>query len=207
VIDDLTARRYSEKAQKAYVRRVRTFAAFLGGRRTPRRAMIFAAFNCIWRSSRSARIDQRRHRRAAVLFHRNARTARPRTSSKARERAAQGPGRAEPGRGGATARSRAGLKYKAALCVAYSAGLRVSEVAYLKVSDVDSQRMRLRVEQGKGQRDRYVMLSPQLLELLREWWRAARPPVWLPCRLQSARSRSRTRLRSTTSCSGPPQRR
>ena len=55
----------------------------------------------------------------------------------------------------------------------------MSEVANLKVSDIDSQRMTLRVEQGKGQRDRYVMLSPQLLELLREWWRAARPQVWL----------------------------
>ncbi len=57
--------------------------------------------------------------------------------------------------------------------------LRVSEVANLKVSDIDSERMTLRVEQGKGQRDRYVMLSPQLLELLREWWRAARPQAWL----------------------------
>jgi site-specific recombinase XerD len=72
-----------------------------------------------------------------------------------------------------------GLKYKAALSVAYGAGLRVSEVVALKVSDLDSQRMTLRVEQGKGQRDRYVMLSPQLLELLRDWWRAARPQAWL----------------------------
>ena len=72
-----------------------------------------------------------------------------------------------------------GLKYKAALSVAYGAGLRVSEVAHLKVSDIDSQRMMLRVEQGKGQRDRDVMLSPHLLELLREWWKAARPRVWL----------------------------
>ena len=72
-----------------------------------------------------------------------------------------------------------GLKYKAALSLAYGAGLRVSEVANLKVSDIDSQRMTLRVEQGKGQRDRYVMLSPQLLELLRDWWRAARPQAWL----------------------------
>ena len=72
-----------------------------------------------------------------------------------------------------------GIKYKAALSVAYGAGLRVSEVANLKVSNVDSQRMTHRVEQGKGQRDRYVMLSPQLLELLRDWWWAARPQVWL----------------------------
>jgi len=71
------------------------------------------------------------------------------------------------------------LKYKAALSVAYGAGLRVSEVAHLKVSDIDSGRMMLRVEQGKGQRDRDVMLSPQLLQLLREWWKAARPQVWL----------------------------
>jgi site-specific recombinase XerD len=72
-----------------------------------------------------------------------------------------------------------GLKYKAALSVAYGAGLRVSEVANLKVSDIDSERMTVRVEQGKGQRDRYVMLSPQLLGLLRDWWRVARPQVWL----------------------------
>ena len=72
-----------------------------------------------------------------------------------------------------------GHKYKAALSVAYGAGLRVSEVAHLKVSDIDSERMMLRVEQGKGQPDRDVMLSPQLLQLLREWWKAARPQVWL----------------------------
>jgi integrase len=72
-----------------------------------------------------------------------------------------------------------GLKCKAAFGVAYGAGLRVSEVVALKVSDIDSKRMTLRVEQGKGQRDRYAMLSPQLLEWLREWWRAARPQAWL----------------------------
>ena len=68
-----------------------------------------------------------------------------------------------------------GLKYKAALTVAYGAGLCVSEVVALKVSDIDSERMTLRVEQGKARRDRYVMLSPQLLEQ----WRAARPQAWL----------------------------
>ncbi len=72
-----------------------------------------------------------------------------------------------------------GLKYKAALSVAYGAGLCVSEVVALKVSDIDSERMTLRVEQNKGRRDCYVMLSPQLLELLRAWWRAARPQAWL----------------------------
>lgn len=78
-----------------------------------------------------------------------------------------------------------GLKYKAALGVAYGAGLRVSEVAHLKVDDVDSARMLLRVEQGKSRKDRNAMLSPQLLELLRLWWREGRrrgvmlPHGWL----------------------------
>ena len=72
-----------------------------------------------------------------------------------------------------------GVKYKAAFSAAYGAGLRVSEVAALKVSDIDSERMMLRIEQGKGGKDRYAMLSPVLLELLRDWWRIARPKAWL----------------------------
>ena len=72
-----------------------------------------------------------------------------------------------------------GAKYRAALSAAYGAGLRVSEVASLKVCDIDSKRMLLRIEQGKGRKDRFAMLSPQLLELLRDWWRIARPQVWL----------------------------
>jgi site-specific recombinase XerD len=62
-------------------------------------------------------------------------------------------------------------KYQAALSVAYGAGLRASEVCALKVTDIDSERMTLRVEQGKGRKDRYAMLSPVLLERLRAWWR------------------------------------
>jgi len=72
-----------------------------------------------------------------------------------------------------------GLKYKAALSVAYGAGLRAAEVVSLKVSDIDSKRMIIRVEQGKGGKDRNVMLSPSLLDLLRTWWWAARPQGWL----------------------------
>jgi len=78
-----------------------------------------------------------------------------------------------------------GPKYKAALGVAYGAGLRVSEVVALKTGDIDSTRMLIRVEQGKGRKDRNAMLSPQLLELLRQWWREGRrrgvmlPQGWL----------------------------
>ena len=65
------------------------------------------------------------------------------------------------------------LKYKTAFSVAYGAGLRISEVTALKISDIDSQRMTLHVEQGKGRKDRYAMLSPVLLETLRAWWHEA----------------------------------
>ncbi len=65
------------------------------------------------------------------------------------------------------------LKHRAALSVAYGAGLRASEVTHLKIADIDSDRMIIRIQQGKGCRDRYAMLSPSLLELLRSWWRQA----------------------------------
>ncbi|MGL4963589.1 MAG: tyrosine-type recombinase/integrase [Inquilinus sp.] len=71
------------------------------------------------------------------------------------------------------------LKHKAALSVAYGRGLRASEIVHLKVSDIDSARILVRVEYGKGRKDRYVMLSPDLLELLQAWWREARPRGWL----------------------------
>jgi integrase/recombinase XerD len=71
------------------------------------------------------------------------------------------------------------LKHRTLLTVAYAAGLRVSEATHLKVTDIDSQRMVIRVEQGKCQKDRYVMLSPRLLEELRAYWKRARPKQWL----------------------------
>jgi integrase/recombinase XerD len=180
LIDDMTARRYGEKVQKAYVRHVRTFTAFLG--RSPDTAtkedlrgfQLHLAQQQISAGSINAAI-------AALRFFFTVTLERPelvrplRTVNKPR-RAPVVLSKEEVARLLEAAPS---LKYKAALSVAYGAGLRVSEVANLKVSDIDSGRMMLRVEQGKGQRDRYVMLSPQLLELLRDWWRAARPPVWL----------------------------
>jgi integrase/recombinase XerD len=70
-------------------------------------------------------------------------------------------------------------KHRAILMTAYAAGLRVSEATHLKVTDIDSQRIMLRVDQGKGRKDRYVMLSPRLLEVLRTYWKAIRPTLWL----------------------------
>ncbi len=71
------------------------------------------------------------------------------------------------------------LEQRVILMTAYAAGLRVSEATHLKVTDIDSQRMMLRVDQGKGRKDRYVMLSPRLIEELRAYWRAVRPTLWL----------------------------
>ena len=65
-------------------------------------------------------------------------------------------------------------KYKAAFCVAYGAGLRLQEICNLKVSDIDGERMTIRVEQGKGHKDRYAKLSPALYNILRQWWKAGR---------------------------------
>lgn len=71
------------------------------------------------------------------------------------------------------------IKHRAILMVAYAAGLRISEATHLKVTDIDSQRMMLRVDQGKGKKDRYVMLSPRLLEELRAYWKVVHPKLWL----------------------------
>ena len=101
-----------------------------------------------------------------------------------------------------------GLRNRVALTTAYAAGLRVGEAARLKVASIDSERMLILIENGKGGKDRYAMLSPRLLEILRAYWRRVRPGMWLfpgqdpgdhvsPDTLQEAcrRARRRTRLR------------
>ncbi len=76
-------------------------------------------------------------------------------------------------------KSVANIKHRAILMTVYSAGLRVSEVVHLQVSDIDSQRMVIRVDQGKGRKDRYVPLSEAVLPILRRYWKVARPADWL----------------------------
>ena len=71
------------------------------------------------------------------------------------------------------------LKYRALLMTAYAGGLRTSEVVRLRLGDIDSERMVIRIHQGKGQKDRYVMLAPTLLKVLRQYWQQERPTTWL----------------------------
>ncbi|HZZ25998.1 MAG TPA: site-specific integrase [Roseiarcus sp.] len=180
MIDDMTARRFKEKVQKDYVQHVRTFTAFLG--HSPdtatsedlRRFQLHLAQQKVSPWSINAAI-------AALRFFFIVTLERPDLVRPLRivNKPRKAPVVLSQEEVARLLQAALSLKYKAALSVAYGAGLRVSEVANLKVSDIDSQRMTLRVEQGKGQRDRYVMLSSQLLELLRDWWRAARPQVWL----------------------------
>jgi site-specific recombinase XerD len=180
VIDDMTARRFSEDTKRDYVRNVRNFTAFLG--RSPdtatsddlRRFQLHMAQQQVSPWSINAAI-------AALRFFFTVTLERPDLVRPLRivNEPRKAPVVLSQEEVARLLEAAPGLKYKAALSVAYGAGLRVSEVANLKVSDIDSERMTLRVEQGKGQRDRYVMLSPQLLELLRDWWRTARPQVWL----------------------------
>jgi len=180
MIEDMTARRYKEKVQKDYARHVGRFTAFLGRSPDTATAEEVRLFQ-VNLAKQNIGVPTINSAIAALRFFFNVTLERPElvrnlTTVHKPRRAPVVLNQEEMVR---LIEAAPGLKYKAAFGVAYGAGLRVSEVVALKVSDIDSQRMTLRVEQGKGQRDRYVMLSPQLLEWLRDWWRAARPQGWL----------------------------
>src|SRR5271157_5835219 len=153
LIDDMTARRFSEDTKRDYVRNVRKFAAFLG--RSPdtatsddlRRFQLHMAQQQVSPSTINTAI-------AALRFFFNVTLERPDLVRPLRlvNEPRRAPVVLSPEEVARLLQAAPGLKYKAALSVAYGAGLRVSEVAQLKVSDIDSQRMTLRVEQGKGHR-------------------------------------------------------
>jgi len=182
MIEDMTIRGHGEKTKLDYIRAIKRFTAFLG--RSPDSAtaedlrawqlhmtemnVSVTAFNQAITVLRffftvTCRRDELvRHMRFRHAPQRLPVTLSPEEVARLIE-AAPGPG----------------LKYKAALSIAYGAGLRASEIVNLKIGDIDSERMLIRVDQGKGRKDRNVMLSPSLLELLRDYWREARPQGWL----------------------------
>jgi len=175
MIDDMRMRKLADKTQSHYLRAVRQFSLFLG--HSPDRATIEDL-----RRYQLHLVDQGISAislNAAIIglkFFFNVTLDHPQLMSKmqlvriprtlpvvlSREEVAR------------LIEAAGNIKYQTALSLAYGTGLRAGEVVALKVGDIDSQRMTLRVERGKGQKDRYAMLSPVLLERLRVWWRVAR---------------------------------
>lgn len=175
MLDDMRMRQLAPKTQSHYLRAVRQFTAFLG--RSPdtaaiedlRRYQLHLVDHGISPVSLNAAITGLKFFFDVTLDHpelmakiQPVRVPRTLPVVLSREEVARLIAAAE------------NLKHQTALAVAYGAGLRASEVVALKVGDIDSQRMTLRIEQGKGRKDRYAMLSPVLLERLRVWWRVAR---------------------------------
>jgi site-specific recombinase XerD len=180
MIEDMTIRKFAPKTQHDYLQRVKNFAAYL--RRSPdtasaedvRRYQLHLTASGVGVPTVNQTVSTLRFffkvtLGRADLVERTAFVREPRKL----------PVVLSPEEVACLLDAAPALKYKAALSVAYGAGLRVSEVVALKVGDIDSKRMIIRVEQGKGRKDRYVMLSPHLLELLRAWYKAARPQGWL----------------------------
>ncbi|MDO9168126.1 MAG: site-specific integrase [Methylobacter sp.] len=174
MIDDMRMRKLSPKTQTSYVRVVKRFAAFLG--RSPdtassedlRRYQLYLVDHGISSISLNAAITGLKFLFETTLDHPELLTKmhpvhEPRKLPVvlSREEVVR------------LLAATDNLKHQTALSVAYGAGLRVSEVVSLKISDIDSQRMTLRIEQGKGSKDRYAMLAPVLLERLRAWWKFA----------------------------------
>lgn len=172
MIDDMRMRNFSPATQRNYVRCVRDFAVYL--RRSPdqasaeelRQYLLYLTDKGVSAGAYNAYIP-------ALRFFFQTTLDRPEVVCKLHtlptpKRLPKLLSRDEVRRLLAATSS---LKYKAAFSVAYGAGLRINEVTHLKVGDIDSQRMILRVEQGKGKKDRQAQLSPVLLETLRDWWR------------------------------------
>ena len=179
MIEDMTIRKLAPKTQHGYIQPIKNFAAFLTDRPTRRASKTCDAISCIWRRTAPTSRSQPRRRHIAVLLQDHACGRRHREHTEFIHEPRKLPVVLSPEEIARLLDAAPGLQYKVALSVAYGAGLRVSEVIALKIADVDSKRMVIRVEQGKGHKDRYVMLSPHLLELLRAWCRAARPQGWL----------------------------
>jgi len=180
MIEDMMVRNFVEKTRNDYIRQVKTFTAFLGRSPDTATAEDLRRFQ-LHQTRTGVRPPSINGSVAALRFFFTVTLDRPemaRHLTFVREPRKM-PAVLSPEEVARLLEAAPGPKYKAALSAAYAAGLRVSEVVALKVSDIDSERLLLRIEQGKGRKDRFAMLSPQLLELLRDWYRIARPAVWL----------------------------
>ena len=172
MIEDMTVRGFTEKTRQDYVRHVQAFAAFIG--RSPATATPgdIRGFQLHQRQS-GMQPPSINTAVSALRFLFTVTLDRPELARRLTvvRQPRRLPSVLSVEEVALLLQAAPGPKYKAAFATAYGAGLRVSEVVALKVGDIDSERMLLRIEQGKGRKDRHAMLSPQLLERLREWWR------------------------------------
>jgi len=186
MIEDMTVRGFSEQTRSHYVRHVRAFTAFIGRSPDTATAEDLRLFQ-LHQTQIGMQPPSINSAVSALRFFFTVTLDRPDLARRLTvvPQPRRIPAVLSVGEVTLLLRSASAPKYKAAFATAYGAGLRVSEVVALKVGDVDSERMLLRVERGKGRKDRHAMLSPQLLELLRVWWREGRrrsqllPGGWL----------------------------
>ena len=180
MIEDMTVRNFSEKTRTDYIRHIKTVTAFLGRSPDTATAEDLRRFQ-LHQTKSGSRAPSINSSVSALRFFYGVTLDQPELArlltfvSEPRKI----PVVLSPEEVCHFLEAAPGPKYKAALAAAYGAGLRVSEVVALKVSDINSTRMLLKIDQGKGRKDRLAMLSPQLLELLRDWYRIARPRLWL----------------------------
>ncbi len=186
LVVDMTVRGFSEKTRRYYIRIVADFAAFLGRSPDTATAEDVRRFQ-VHQSERGMHAPAMNSAVAALRFFFTTTLDRPELSRKLIRIAYSRklPVVLSPEEVARLLGATTCLKHRAALSVAYGAGLRVAEVAALKMGDIDSERMLIRVERGKGGRFRHAMLSPDLLALLRAWWHDGRrqgvmlPAGWL----------------------------
>ena len=181
LIEDMSIRRLHPKTQQQYIRYVKKFADFVGRsaeKATPEDVRRYQ----VWLGSIGTTVPTVNANASALRFFFKVTLKRSDLADEVVS--AREPRRLpivlSPEEVGRLLTSATNIKHKALLSLAYATGLRASEVVSLKLTDIDRERMVIRVEQGKGKKDRYVMLSPNLLELLRDWWRAARKKGWMP---------------------------
>src|ERR1700694_3406718 len=171
MIEDMSVRGFSEKTHSDYIRSVRAFAAFIGRSPDTATAEDLRRFQ-LHQTQTGMQPPSINSAVSALRFFLTVTLDRPDLARRLTivQRPRRLPAVLSVEEISLLLQAAPGPKYKAAFAAAYGAGLRVSEVVALKVGDIDSERMLLRVEQGKGRKDRDAMLSPQLLERLRDWW-------------------------------------
>jgi len=180
LIEDMAIRRLDPKTQQQYIRHVKKFADFVGRsaeKATPEDVRRYQ----VWLASIGTTVGTVNAGASALRFFFKVTLKRPDLAEEivSTREPRRLPVVLSPEEVGRLLASTTNIKHRAILSLAYATGLRSSEVVSLKLTDIDRDRMVIRVEQGKGKKDRYVILSPSLLEILREWWRAARKKGWM----------------------------